>query len=683
MVKVDGYTHGDKTQWHNMKKIIIDNFLKMNPQIPQYSDKNQNYLLSGVHPLYYLEEGTQEEQIAPLIASTDWSQITPKVIATYATSNQNAEIKINVDATNVGQSFTTTSAMGLVEVRAYLKKVEGTPGFFGAQTVRAQIRASTGSVGSVIPTGASLINSNNSVTIVGDISTSFAVISFTFPSTLALATSTTYVMSIDVSGSTDATNYLVVGTASGGGGAGNSSTSTNSGTSWTAGSADMIFSVLAGGASVTLLEGNVTHMVPSTNTTYAGYLVTDTSKVYGFNTTTVTDLGYPSGSSVTANIGFHLAVSGGTTTTGNLFLTYPLSASVYKMPLASGAWTTTAGTLAASLGLHQMEPFLDFVAIGDAVAGGTFMSLVKKLNVTSYAISAGIDLGAGFGLLRMRNLNNKYLAIAVGKSSGTTITIGYPQNYIFLWNGIGTTYQYAVKVPGQFIDMRVIDSVLKVAVKVANGKTCVYSLSGTRLVKDFTTQISTILNSQVYSAYTCSVFDFKNYTGLHLADFSTLTDPIMVYGKDESGELEFIHSSGRDFDQFIVGYDGNLYTNQYNISSSSVLFYLPTTGTTYQNILYRSQWVPVKNAYALDIYYEAPPTSGTDQIDVIVYGQGEDITSGSSSTTTANIGPGNYLTAKRTRLDLDGFAGDMMKIQLSTTNSTWRPNIRAICIIQR
>jgi hypothetical protein len=666
------------------KKISIENFLKMTPQVPQFSDRNQHYLTSGVHPLYYLEDGTQEEQAAPLAASVDWSQISMKVISSFSESNQNTDVKLGDGTfTNVGQTFTTTDSITLKSVKFYIKKVEGTPGFFTTQSLNVYLFATTGTPPTAVPTGSHLAITNNSITIVGEVGTSYSLVEFTFGTPPTLSASTQYAVVVQYSGSGNATNYVTIGSASGGGAAGNSVTSTNTGASWSASSTDSCFYVSGGGVVSTLLDGNVTHMVPSTNSTYAGYMVTDTSKVYGFNTTTVTDLGYPSGSAVSANIGFQLAIAGGTTTTGNLFLTYPLSASVYKMPLASGAWTTTAGTLGASLGIHQMEPFLDFVAVGDAVSGGTFMSLIKKLNVTSYAISTGIDLGAGFGLLRMRNLNNKYLAIAAGKSSGATITIGYPQNYIFLWDGISSRYNYAIKVPGQFIDMKVIDSVLKVAVKVSNNKTCVYSLSGTRLVKDLTTQISAILSSPVYSAFQCSVFDFRNYTGLHLNDFSTLTDPILVYGKDESGDIEFIHSSGRDFDQIITGYDGNLYANQYNLNSSSVLFYLPTTGTTYQNILYLSQWIPVKNLSAIDIYYENPPQSGTDQINVVIYGQGEDIITGSSTTTTANINPSNYLTAKRSRLDLEGFVGDMIKVQLSTTNSTWKPIIRAISLIQR
>lgn len=56
------------------KKISISNFIKMSPDIPGYSDKNQHYLLSGVEPTYYLgETGAQEQQVAPLVASNQWS----------------------------------------------------------------------------------------------------------------------------------------------------------------------------------------------------------------------------------------------------------------------------------------------------------------------------------------------------------------------------------------------------------------------------------------------------------------------------------------------------------------------------------------------------------------------------------------------------------------------------------
>lgn len=52
------------------KKITISNFLRMNPDIPEYSLKNQHYLLSGIDPQYYLaQSAVQEKTSSPLAAS--------------------------------------------------------------------------------------------------------------------------------------------------------------------------------------------------------------------------------------------------------------------------------------------------------------------------------------------------------------------------------------------------------------------------------------------------------------------------------------------------------------------------------------------------------------------------------------------------------------------------------------
>ena len=47
----------------------ITQFHNMNPDVPEWTDANHMYSLSNVDPLYYLAEGVQEKQKAPLVAS--------------------------------------------------------------------------------------------------------------------------------------------------------------------------------------------------------------------------------------------------------------------------------------------------------------------------------------------------------------------------------------------------------------------------------------------------------------------------------------------------------------------------------------------------------------------------------------------------------------------------------------
>lgn len=438
------------------------------------------------------------------------------------------------------------------------------------------------------------------------------------------------------------------------------------------------------------IEGNIVHMIPSTESTYSVYAITDTTHVYGITTSGATDLGYPSGSSV-SNTGGRLAIAGGI-----LFAVY--TSQIYKntLPATIGGWTTAGSGISNPGGVHFMEPFLDFLAYADATSGGNPYQLIKKMNVSSFAQTSGIDFGVGFGITGMTNYNNKYLAVTVGKTS-TGGAFGFPQNYLFLWNGISTLQGsgiYSTRIPGQFIDMKVIDSVLYVAVKGSKGRTALYTLggsgSGIYLKKVLTSQYSTIFTNAGISVNTvAALFDFKNYVGLHLDSTSDLSNPLLVFGQEGVGRFKFIHSYGRLFFQIVTGYDGNIFSSQYVISGNSNLFYLPSSGT-YQQIFYKSQWIPVSKASAIDIDYETPPASGSDAINVKIYGRGEDIIapisvvdgiSCQSATALDAISTTTILNQRRTRLDLKGFVGDEVLIRITTVNSAWNPIIKGIYII--
>lgn len=652
------------------RKIEISNFLNMTPQVPQYSDRNQNYLISGANPLYYLDEGGQEEQAAPLAASIDWAQITPSLNSSDTVQNSGVTMYYS-GATTAGyaQSFHNTTAGIWGGVKVYLKKVEGTPGTLDATTITAQLFAHTGVFGtSSKPTGSALATTTAKHGT--DVTGSYVLLTFNPTTSYTLASNTDYVVTIVLGSGGNASNYFLLGTDTTLSAAGNAS-STVDGSTWVVDSTqDMSFLLYSGGVTPVILDGNIVHMITSTNSTYDVIAITDTTKVYGLTDTTVTDLGYPSGVSV-SNIGGYLAIG-----SEYIFTTWGSATTVYKYPLAGGAWTTL-GTITGSTGTHIMEPFLDFIAIRDG--SGTFLTggLVRKIDVSAFTISTGIDLGTGWGVMQMRNLNNKYLAIAGGKTSVGGSSSGFSQNYIFLWDGISTRYNYSVKIPGQFIDMRVVDSVLYVAVQASSGKSSVYYLAGTRLRKVFTTQLGKIAGS-MRPDIACSLFDFRNFLGVKLNSATSPTYSLVIYGKDDAGNVEFVHSSGRAFDQFAVGYDGDLMANLYVSGDVSVLYWLPPSGT-YQQILYTSQWIPVKNLRAIDVYYDTPPQTGTDAINVTIYGRGENIISGSSTTVLTSITPATYLNNERTRLDVQGFAGDKLKIQLTTVNTgSWRPIIRAI-----
>lgn len=648
-----------------MRKIAIQNFLKMNPSVPQYSDKNQNYLIAGVNPISYLDNGIQEEQIAPLSASLNWLNISPTLVDSYSETNKDSsQILYTGSVYDYGQSFTNTTESTLSFCKAYLKK-NGTSFGVGA-SVYATIYTHTGNYGvNGTPVGPILAISD-AVTI-ASITGSFSLINFTFSGAnkITLAANTHYVMVINF-GYGDVSNNIEVGLDSSTPTASGNASYSSDGTNWIPDATKaMCFYVYSGIASI-FIDGNITNMISSTSSTYSTYAITTTGHVYGITPTSITDLGVPV---ATTEVGNRLAILG-----GNLFALSSSTSNIYRMPLPSGSWVSVGGHY-VNVGTHIIEPFLDFLAFSDGNGSGNTTSIIRKIDGSSFAITQAFDIGTGWGIMQMRNYNNKYLAIAAGQTGGNSISVGYNQNYLFLWNGTSLTYNYPLKIPGEFLDMKVVDSILYVAVRVSNGKDCLYYLSGTTLRKVFTPQISTIFTSAF--PVNSSLFDFKNYLGIHLTTNSDLENPLLIYGKDEMGEIEFIHSYGNSFDQISVGYDGNLFANVYVPNGNSTISYLPSSGT-YQQILYKSQWIPVKNLQAIDIYYDSPPQSSHDSIDVIIYGQGEDIIAGNSTTYLDSITSINYLTKKRTRLDAKGFVGDQVKIVLSTENSTWQPIIRAI-----
>jgi len=564
-----------------MSKIIsLNNFLKMSPEAPQYTDRNQHYLISGANPTYYLDtSGTQEEQIAPLIASLDWKAITSSLdgnIIAMIPASISASYSIFL-MTNTSQVYGITSNNGPTGIVS-----------FGYPSGTAQVNMPTGKLTVVNNNIYAGLYNDNRLYYTGNLLASKVVsISIGTPAVITLNNHRLI-----------ADNQIQFGT---------------SGTLPTGITAGTTYFVLAAGLTLNTFEISLTSGGAPINTS-----------------------GTQSG------------------------------VQIYSQTL----WTPFI-TSSAYIGLYTyLEPFLEYCIIN------TTSSVIKKID-NSYSLLTGLNLGTGWNIQGFKNYNDKYLAIAAQLGNDFT------NNCLFLWNGRDDTYNYSMKIPGKFVDMKVINSVLYVVVAINTNKTVVYQLSGTNLKEVFEPQYSKIDVSGPYYQYIdlYCLFNYQNNIGLRLTSNSDLTFPLMVYGNSPVGKSEFILTSGNQFNQIILGSDGILYACEFIPNGVSNLYYYPLTNTTSQPILYRSQWIPCKNAQGLDIIYDTPPQSGTDAINVTVYGDGEDIITGTSTTTLDAITPTNFLNQKRTRLDLKGFVGDKIKIELSTVNSTWRPIIREINLI--
>jgi hypothetical protein len=432
-----------------------------------------------------------------------------------------------------------------------------------------------------------------------------------------------------------------------------------------------------------IISGNKIADVTSNTTTIGAALVAysiDTnSRVQGFNFTPglTPAFSYPSGGvevSTMAKVccfnSYLLAVTNGST-----------SSVIYKMALPgvtnTGPWTTCTGSIAPVDEDHFLEPFLEYCMISNSYSKITPIDSSFTLLTAS-----GIDLGSGWVIKGMRNYNDKYLAIAGAQGV-------FDNNYLFLWDGRSSRYNYSVKMSGKFIDMKVIDGTLYVAIQelgtgsATSSKTTIYYLKGYQLVPLFTPQISPIIiqtpNNAAQSSFKMSLFNLNNRLGVMLNS----TD-LLLYGNSPVGKEEFVISTGFNFYKFVETSNGMLIAIAPDAPPNAIVqigYFYNYSSTTFNNISYKSHWIPVKNLSGIDVYYDTPPQSGTDAINVTLYGHGEDIVTGNSTQVLQSITPITILNTSRTRLDVAGFTGDLAKIELSTVNSTWRPNIRKIELI--
>lgn len=571
---------------------ILQNFLKMSPEVPQYSKNAQHYVIAGANPLYYLDKvGIQEEQVAPLAAAVDWLQ-------------------------NIG----------------------------------------------------------------GDV-----------------------------------------------------------------------------------INGNIVDIISSTEGTYAVYFVTDQAIVYGATETLVTELGMPTGSTISGAESCRLACSGG-------FLLFSCATVkyIYKAQQPFSIWSQVGNdTVSITTAVHFMENFRFYCAlsdggsiieysgesglfsygelvtggtsgatafvvsddgngnlllsassadfsVGETITGGTSgntatvtlfgnsttANLIRLIYPGTGIIADGFNIGDGMGCLGMRNWNGNYLAIAVAQTKTGTIQNGFLENYLYLWNTVSATENFKMKIPGQYIDMKVIGTTLFVAVLLSSGKQGMFILRGASsssslgkytLVQIAEFSLAPALINSPYSPVAAPLFDYRGNLGIHLVDYNdginSIPDPLLVMGKEDVGNFEYIHSYGRPFQCFAVGYDGNIYATIKGTEIPDVkaqLWVYDDQNTLYQKIYYRSLWIPVKNLQRIDVYFEQPPQYTGDTINIRLESKGNNVPGNYASVNLnqiTNVTPqasfSNYVP-----LDVQGCTGDLIRITLTTTNSNWQPIIRKIVPIQ-
>lgn len=328
---------------------------------------------------------------------------------------------------------------------------------------------------------------------------------------------------------------------------------------------------------------------------------------------------------------------------------------------ANTVFTLITGTV-VGVGNKYLCAFLDYLLI--CQSNNVFLMTQPTVEPSNVP---GLQLPSGYQIIAPPEVYGNYVSIPGAADL-------YSDNVLFLWNGYGTTYQYNVPLPGRFIGQTNINGVLFVVVEEKSGIQSLFYVKGEVLIRVrklhglHTTANSIIIsNPKLYP-----VFNANGYVCI-------LTDQgVYFYKKDVYGEVSFIYNANNYNAGAVGGLSNQLYlasgTNLYNDLSS-----------VFNPVVYNSQYIPVTPG-KIDVWYDTPPQSGTDAINITLYGIDEFGPEGGLANTNfplTSITPLNTLgsdSAKRFTLDCTGFTGQKCRISLSTVNSAWQPIIRKLVI---
>jgi hypothetical protein len=415
-------------------------------------------------------------------------------------------------------------------------------------------------------------------------------------------------------------------------------------------------------------------MVPNTVSNVPVITFRNDGSVYGESTsgivTNYTTLGSPTGGAIAANQGCRICIFA-----GYVLWIYSASASLYYNTITSPsaiAWLTVAGLhLNGGAGNRYLKNFLDFCAISDC--DGTTKTanhVVMKLS-PSLTLSQGIDLGIGWNISGMENLNNRYLAVAGAYASdglyGSALSSDI--NYLFLWNGISARYNTSIRIPGVFVDMKCVGDQLFVLVTERGVQQALYQLVGNSLRRLFPLAIDFAYTATPSTLFGYELFTYNNLVGINLSTkgqymYNPVSKEKFILTANTFDSLQQVKSTGELWAVNSGGITG-------------LSFY---TGTTYSPISYRSQWLDFKDPKQIVVKYATPPASG-DSIQVTLDGFDEDGTASAALALTPITNLTKY-NAYKTPLDCQGFQGKLVRVTLTTVSASgWQPILREIELI--
>ncbi len=350
-------------------------------------------------------------------------------------------------------------------------------------------------------------------------------------------------------------------------------------------------------------------------------------------------------------------------------------------------WSSYTGTHAG--GMNSLLPFSSYLYVGGSSDSRIYRWDSAGNQVYPGSGTGGLQLPSWLGTMMMENYNNKYIAIAAAPqiSSGSSPL----ENYLFLWDGASTSYNYAIKAPGQIVGMKDIGGYLWVAISFStpssggeNTSSALYVLSGITLKKVFQIPAITMkrFDSNGNSLNKNCLFDIMGNVGLitmrgkFVYDFNQkmLYDfyddwnggpMITAFGVNNSA-VKFFHGISSIVNQLYSGIVSNAYTAQYSSSYAG------------------TNWIDaIGQLSSIEIYYDSPPPSTNSYFYIDVYYEDENYGGTKSKVHLAQIDSSNYQNSKYTIIDGAGI--NFKRLQVVVGSSTvvadnWVPTIRRVVI---
>lgn len=328
-----------------------------------------------------------------------------------------------------------------------------------------------------------------------------------------------------------------------------------------------------------------------------------------------------------------------------------------------------------------METMLDkLYVVHSSVSSTADRRLVRIVN-SSFVDSNGLDLGAGWFIKAITNVDNQFLAIPATQENASEAAA--EKGTLFIWNGLASnSYTYSPNFTGVYQGSAVKDGSYFLFVKQGLSLVCLIYTNG-RLIeiarKDNISPLTSITNSrnrvQVAGDYfviptSSGVLFWNVFTGESFFgyDNATTIKAVLTTMQAATGGWRFYFGDGSstNLKKWVVDGTGTAYMT----GSIGETNFLPFTD---------EQGHPIRaQVKELRVYYKTKPPSTSDQF-AFVFTYRDDIEGTATTYTPAVINSANSHT-RMAKIENIGLVCDKLSLKLTTTVATtsWNPIVDRI-----